>query len=420
MKKILIINWTNGENDPFTFFSHALSGELERYGRQSIVLNTDLNRDKFPAELLALDMSVIDFVILFQGLGSSIARSGSKITIWEELGVPLVCFHGDHPSHAPFNHQAISRLIVHTYVAPSFANYANQWFPRKKPATLLTTPIFYPKEVNEPYQGDFFYLPKNLDDISEIFIDWKNRYAPVTSGFLISTAQEIKLAFENGNSENHHLIIDRYLTQDILDTIRAELMGKENKIFYRSLLSPRPLGHSQLELNHEEIGLYHSLHSMIDKIHRNVIAEHVVESLPDVKMKIYGRGWERFQARNNKNHEFLSFDKTSGGAFQYSSNYGIIDVAPIYDFLHDRTFRAIANQNSFLIGSGWHLQNLLPHTHSDLFFDGSPHGLREKVEKVLQSPQSHRERCRQFGTEYRATFPFEGFLQQIEKQVSEL
>jgi hypothetical protein len=116
----------------------------------------------------------------------------------------------------------------------------------------------------------------------------------------------------------------------------------------------------------------------------------------------------------NKNHEFYSFDKAINNDFQFQSNYGIIDVAPINDSLHDRTLRAARNKNGFLLGSSWDYKTHLNKDFSNLFYSGVKNELREKVEIVIQDPLKHRNLSNDFSSSYNNTFSFYRFLKDLE------
>jgi hypothetical protein len=157
------------------------------------------------------------------------------------------------------------------------------------------------------------------------------------------------------------------------------------------------------------------IHTLLDKIYRNMVAEHVVNELKDVPLKIYGRGWERFQRRQNPHHEFLSFDAMSDNAFQFGSRYGIVDAAPIHDSLHDRTLRAMGNRSSFLMGSNWAYETFLGGDHGNLFFDGAAGALRARAERVMQSPEAHRAQCADFSRQYQDHFSLFSFIKYLEQ-----
>jgi hypothetical protein len=360
---------------------------FERMGRPTHIVdldNTTLRR------VLELNTKGIDFVVLWQGLGLQIDATEPHIaTIWDQLKVPVLCYHGDHPCHMVANHKAVSPWVQHIYGTASFAKFANTHVPRKRGATFFPTPVWFTDGVKGRFEGDFFVFPKNIDDVDATLEAWRGGSPRRVSAFLLDAADAIISEFRNGNRTNHHDIIDGMLN--------AEVMAALCK-----------------DLENPELPVRLHLHMLLDKIHRNVVAEHVVNDLQDVPLKIYGRGWERFRQRQNRNHEFLSFDAMSDNAFQFASRYGIIDAAPIQDSLHDRTLRAMSNRSAFLMGSDWSYQTFLGGDYGDLFFDGSPGALRARAEHVMQSPEAHRAQCRDFARHYQQQFSLFGFIKYLE------
>jgi hypothetical protein len=84
----------------------------------------------------------------------------------------------------------------------------------------------------------------------------------------------------------------------------------------------------------------------------------------------------------------------------FYSNWGIIDIAPTYDCLHDRTLRAISCQSSFLSGSNWPHSSLMSCFAEDLLFNCNPGHLKERAESVVSKPELHFEKCQGFGRNY--------------------
>lgn len=390
---IVLINWIDGENDPFTLFNRRLSEQFDAVGRSTIILNLDSNFGKNLEHAL---QSEIEFAICWQGLGSNLKFNNSpQRTVWDEIHVPLVCFHGDHPCHMVANHSTDSDFVHHTYSAKSFAHYAEQYVPRSKPPqTINFFNLFHSHEnCTSEYTGNFFVFPKNYDDTQASFGLWEQTYPEPIYDLMLEVTDAIQSTFSNGNSISHHEIIDRFL-----DPIFFDLLKDHFKI-------------------DDEYVLRHHVHSTLDKFYRNYISERVLLELHDVKIKIFGRGWERFKALGNKNHEFHSFDKAIDGDFQFQSNYGILDVAPIFDSLHDRTLRATAFNNGFLIASSWDHQGYLGQDFSDLFYSGRANELRERAERIVQQPDEHRHRAVEFGMKYNQIFSFSQFLNNVESLI---
>lgn len=384
---IVIINWRGGENDPFSYFSACMKQAFERMGRPTEIIDLD---NSTIHKLAELNNKGIDFVILWQGLGLQLGATETRAaTVWEMLKVPVLCYHGDHACHMPSNHKAASPWVQHIYGTGSFARFANTYIPRESSATFFPTPVWFEDGVKGDFKGDFFVLPKNIDDLDSTLEAWRGAPERQVADFLLSAADAIVSEFRNGNRKNHHDLIDGMLTAEVMSRLRAELKSSEPAVRMH-------------------------IHMLLDKIHRNAVAEHIVNDLQDVPLKIYGRGWERFRRRENRHHEFLSFDAMSDNAFQFASRYGILDAAPIHDGLHDRTLRAMSNQAGFLMGSSWPYETFLGADYDDLFFDGAAGNLRDRAERVMQSPEGHRARCGDFARHYRQQFSLFSFIKYLE------
>lgn len=386
---IVLINWMEGENDPFTLFNNCIAEKIIANGRNPVIVNLDAHFDQNLTTALAQG---VDFAITWQGIGSSLKNLSSSQTIWDDLKIPLICLHGDHPCHAAANHLGESKFIAHLYATASFADYANKYIPRKYPAQYINIPNFLPinPDLPEKYVGDYFVLPKNLDDTQTTLDSLRQNYSNSLYEKFYEISNAIKEEFSLGNKVNHHKIIDNFLSPSFFDTLKDELKTQD------------------------ELALYHFVHSLTDKFFRNFVSEKILLEMSDVKIKVFGRGWDRYIKMENKNHEFHSFDKAVNGDFQFQSNYGILDVAPINDSLHDRTLRAMSNKNGFLTGSYWDFTTHLNKDFSNLFYSGVKNELREKAEIVIQDPLKHRNLSNDFSSSYNNNFSFYRFLKDLE------
>jgi hypothetical protein len=239
-------------------------------------------------------------------------------------------------------------------------------------------------------QGNHFVFPKNLDDTQAMLESWKEKYPRNIYASLHEITDAIGKAFKDGISLDHHRVTDQFIDQPFLN-----LLGG----FFN---------------NEDEKSLRNFVHAITDKYYRNFASQHVLLELPDVRIKIFGRGWDRFKRLNNKNHEFGPAPNLVDADFQYHSNYGIIDIAPIYDSLHDRTLKAAALETGFLIASSWDFSENLGQNFSNLFFSGVKNDLREKTEMVIRNPDSHRQHASNFARSYNQTFSFYRFAKDLE------
>jgi hypothetical protein len=388
---VLIVNWPDGENDPFTFFNINLKRKLQEYGCRVDIVNID---STFGDELPKFAQKSIDFALTWQGVGANAQFTGSGQNAWEQMEIPLICLHGDHPSHMPANHSANNRFVKDIYLAPSFCRYSNKYFVRNTSALFFCVPNFFPAQPAHSREGNFFVFPKNLDSPEYLINGWRQRFPPVLSEFLANTAYAIIEEYKRGDCFDHHQIIDNLLTDDLFAKIRSEL--KMNDV----------------------MALFHHLHSMLDHIYRNAVAESVIEELRDIPLVVNGRGWDTLGKNRSSKHVFNSFGRASDGDSQFYSNYGIVDVTPGRDSMHDRTFRAISHNGGFLSNSRAEYLSDLGVDLNDIFYDGKKGRLRELAEAVVANPSKHRDRCAEFGKAFSRQWSFPAFYTFLNLQAS--
>ena len=369
------------ENNPFEFFNDELKFQFNALG--CIISTLDFD-DNFANNII--NYAHIDLAISWQGVASNICANDG-FNIWEKIKVPLVCLHGDHPCHKPANHSADSVFIHHIYTAPSFARYSNTYFKRTRPAIFLMLPNFFREKKDRlTPNGDYFVLPKNLDSVSETLTKWDASLRPSTSKFLIEAAQVIMDEYDNNAFTDHHVTVDALLSNEVFDRLKSE-----NNVT-------------------DELALFHDLHKSLDKIYRNYASEKVIQDLSDFPLKVVGRGWNKYKKGANKLHEFLEFDSVANGDWQFSSNYGIIDIVPTADSLHDRFFRALAQKGAVTSNSFISKTGLLTEGLDTIFYrTNAREGLRSTAEKIIDSRKKHFESCRHLSMVYRDQYSFYDF-----------
>lgn len=391
--RTVILNWSKGENDPFSFFSRQWQRRLQSAGHEAHIIAMD---DVAVATLMALcTQAPIDLAFCWQGVGSTLTPAGAAKTVWELLRIPLICFHADHPAYNPANHQQSSAYLVHIYGERSFADAANRIVVRDWPALHNLQPNLFERETELPeFSGDFFVLSKNIRELAELRAGWQARYDAPTYALMAHIAEAIEAAYFDGNVVNHHQVIVEHLPPAMRDNFRSE--------------SPLPI----------VVDFVVNLSRELDPVHRNVAATFIVEALPDTPIHIYGRGWDRYAARGNPQHRFLPAQTLEQSAHHYESNFGILDVAPANDMLHDRTFRAIQVGAGFLLSSSWYRRTPGRMKFADLFFGGKAEELARKVAAVQADPIAHRKRCETFGAQLHASMPStSSFLEEIARQL---
>jgi hypothetical protein len=133
--KAIILNWKSGENDPFSVVTDTVRQHFRACGKNVEVI--EISQRDWPTRLNEVLPGGVEFVLTWQGLGSSATAGAPGESLWDHLKIPLICIHGDHPSHMPLNHQLESPYCFHLYTNAEFARYSNRHFRRKRSASLV-------------------------------------------------------------------------------------------------------------------------------------------------------------------------------------------------------------------------------------------------------------------------------------------
>lgn len=380
----IILNWAGGENNPFSVFTSLLSSKLGEHGISSEIV--ELNADVVNNVLTICKHKKIKFAFTWQGLGSSLKLDSGEC-LWESVGVPLICNHGDHPCHALGNHQSTSRAVHHWYISPSFANFAQDWTAGTQLRFVPSPLLFQTPEVRS-FDEPYFVFPKNFDDL-QVLERQIDSFSNQTLRALLSFAKsEIILQTQKSNQIDHHIIIDIVFN----DSNCVKIINSEDRERIKSLK------------------LF--AHAFLDKVYRNAISERVLSELREFPLRVYGRGWERL-AELYSSHKFFRGPSMGDGDFQFTSRYGIIDVAPSYDSFHDRAARALAMGCGFLAGSEWFRMDKNFLLDRELFFTSDEGVLADRAAAVVRNPHAHRERCEDFRERYETMYPFANFAEDM-------
>jgi hypothetical protein len=391
--RIVILNWSGGENDPFTHFSRLWQRRLLEAGHKAYII--PLDAAVLPTVVALHQQAPVDLAFCWQGVGSTLVPGGHTQTLWELLRIPLVCLHADHPTYQPANHQQSSPFLLHLYGELSFAKAANQLIARDWSALHGFYPnLFAMDEPHEEFTGDYFVLSKNIQDLAAIRAEWATRYESSVVVLLSAAASAIERAYLDGNLINHHQVILEHAPAPIREQIASGAPAE-------------PASRFMADFTRE-----------LDRIHRIVAATFILDALPQVPIRVHGRGWEQFRARGNPLHEFLPADTVEQSGHHFRSQFGILDVAASNDALHDRTLRALRHGAGFLLSSNWKRGTQIRRDFPDLFFGGDADDLARKVAKVQADPAAHRACCTAFGERLCSYLPSTtSFLGRVEEQL---
>lgn len=381
-QKVVILNWNRGENDPFTVANDTLRQHFRVCGKNVEVI--EITEGDWPERLAKLAREGVEFAITWQGLGSA-AKNGRGESIWEDFKVPLICIHGDHPSHMPPNHQLESRYCFHLYTNADFARYSNRHFRRKRSASMIDIPQLHREARLGQRTGEYFVVAKNIDDPTVTENSWRQRLDARVFDAYMRAAETLK----------SHIARESYVeTHDVLDELIA--------VHHVDALSPdaNPTG-------------YHEYHSQLDHYLRSYKTITAVTAVREFPIRIYGRGWERIARDAPACHAFEAGRKMANSQDFYYSRFGIIDISPS-KMLHDRTRRAMVNGTGFLSSAnlGDRLANI--GRFDSLFFSFRPGDLPSKCAAVLSDPDKHVALASEFADLYHETFHFRDFVNRID------
>jgi len=379
--KTIILNWKNGENDPFSVFNKTLFGYFTLAGKDVEII--EITDPDWPKKLLSHYGRGIDFVLTWQGLESRLMLNNGK-RFWDHYQIPLICIHGDHPCHMPDNHSVESQYVAHFYFDPYFSIYSNRHFRVKQSANAVHTPLLH----NEPSferrrTGDFFVIAKNINLTNCMLENWRKNLDQKICKILVEISENIRQNISTPGYLNVHQLVDNYLEcNDLIDYFETDINIKN---------------------------VYHFIHSQIDFFARNIKSEKLITLLHDFPVQIYGRGWGNIN--RSKHHQFFDGLSMSESQHLFHSNFGIIDVSASIG-LHDRTLRAIHNSGSFLSSADLSHETQVYGNFSSLFFDFN-NTIINKCENVLRNSDEHNELSKIFASKYKSLHRNEDFVWKI-------
>lgn len=381
--KVVILNWKAGENDPFTVANETIRQHLHACGKNAEVIEiTDLS---WPATLAQLASTGVEFAFTWQGLGSHIMVGDGNQSLWDQLKIPLICIHGDHPSHMPRNHWLESRYCFHLYNNAESARYSNRHFRTKRSASVIDIPQLHRETRLKHKSGDYFVVAKNIYDPATTESAWRQRLTKQVLDAYIIAAETLKARIASELYVDLHDALDEVI-------IRNEL----------EWLTPGT-----------NISAYHEYHSALDHYLRSYKTVTALNSLREFPVRIYGRGWDRIAQTAPAIHVFERGRNMADSQDLYYSKYGLVDVSPSKG-LHDRTRRAMANGTGFLSSANMEDSFADIERFSPLFFSFGVNDLPEKAATVVRDPEAHAVLAQQFGFTYHNRFHFKAFVNRLD------
>jgi len=381
--RVVILNWGRGENDPFSVFNATIREHFRACGKNVEVIETA--SDDWPRRLAELVPEGIEFAFTWQGLGSHVKVGDKGTSLWEHLTVPLMCVHGDHPSHMPLNHLLESRYCFHLYTNADSARYSNRHFRRARGASIIDIPQLHREPSLERTAGDYFVVAKNIADPIDTERLWKDKVDERTFDAYMMAAEALRGRIAREPYVEIHDVLDDLIAERDLDWLYPEA----------------------------NIAAYHQYHSQLDHYLRSHKSVAAVTALREFPVRIYGRGWERVAQSASALHAFEPGRNMADSQDLYYSRFGLIDISPSKG-LHDRARRAMANGAGFL--SSANLEDSFPDIgrFDRLFFSFGTHELPEKCATALGDPDGHREVARQFANLYHSRFHFKDFVNRLD------
>lgn len=382
--KVVILNWKAAENDPFTVINATIRQHFQACGKNVEVI--EIADPDWVDRLTQLASASVAFAFTWQGLGSNATVGEQGESLWDHLKIPLICMHGDHPSHRPVNHELESLYCFHLYTNAEFARYSNRHFRRARSAGVIDIPQLHSESRLARRTGDHFVFAKNINHPDDTEMGWRQHLAkPVVDSYMIA-AETLKSIVTRGPYVDIH---------DVLDDLIIQQGWKH--------LGPD-----------SDMAQYHQYHREIDLYLRSYKSVAIVSGLREFPVHIYGRGWDRLVGRAPTFHVFEPGRNMADSQDLYYTRFGLIDVSPSRR-LHDRTRRAMVNGCGFLSSANLEDSFADIGRFNSLFFSLRPNELSEKCAAVLRDPDGHHAVAQQFANLYHDTFHFRNFVTRIDQ-----
>ncbi len=387
--KVVIINWSKGENDPFSIYSGHLKNALIEHGK--IVEVIDCARSGWTERMMQLHEQGVEFVLTFQGIvsGAKVRKESKEHFFWDLLKVPLIALHGDHPCHAPMNHMLERSYCLHQYNNPDFARYSNQHFRKQFGAKFFTWPIIYREEKLDTALQNCFVIVKNITDPSVFELAWRTqeKRGNEFSNYCLAATESLRSKIKTSSYIDIHKEIDDLIEQESWCLLRPE----------------------------ENLRAYHHFHSKLAFYMEGFKSIATLEEVRDFPVKIFGRGWDVAKKESSPKHEFCEPKNMADSQSLFYSSYGLIDIAPS-KCITDRARRAMANKQPFISNASMQGQLRDFEEFENLFYDVRPGQLHAVCDRIVSDVASHKEASLNFARFYDRKFSESYFVDQLTLQ----
>jgi hypothetical protein len=381
--KVVILNWKAGENDPFTVVNATIREHFRACGKNVEMI--EITESDWPARLAELVPAGVEFAFTWQGLGSSATVGERGESLWDHLKIPLICIHGDHPSHMPLNHQLESPYCFHLYANADYARYSNRHFRRIRSASVIDIPQVHREPRLERRAGDYFVVAKNITDPLLTESLWRERLNKPALDAYMMAAETLKSRIASESYVEIHDVLDDLIVRHSLEW-----------------LSPAV-----------NVAAYHEFHSKLDHYLRSHKTVAALTGLREFPVRIYGRGWDRIAQSAPASHVFECGRSMADSQGLYYTRFGLVDISPSKG-LHDRTRRAMVNGGGFLSSANLEDSFADIGRFDPLFFSFKAHELHEKCAAVLRNPDAHIALAQQFAHTYHDRFHFRTFVNRLD------
>jgi len=357
-KLILLIQWSGSSYDALNHWQNLLGNEYLQLGFE--VERIELTKPECIEKLINLLKSgQVYFAMGLSGIGQDLYIENNLI--WEEYKTPFFNWCCDHPCYYPSRHKIQSSWVLHGYVFPDHAKYANEFFNAN--GMTFQSHLGAPKKVEienigkvQTVRNNRILFTKSGTDISAIEARWQS-FPHITKSILFSAKEE--LLYKS--------------TEDAFSVIQN--FASEQNIY----LSPT---------NSFLLSLMQELDAYVRGWRTNL----VMQSLMDFPIDVYGKSWDHVNWSDARGAKYKGPIELQSNLRILPEYLGCLSINPfIQDSTHDRVFYSIA-ENVVPISDGNRFsKNKMPQLDKYSFqFDRE--SIVSSVENLLGNPTEALER----------------------------